>query len=478
MQGRGRVGAGVLSLLLPGAGHLYAGARRRGLVLLAVSALLVALAVALVVARPFGVGAVLDVRAFAALLALNAALFAFRLFAVVDSWRHASAAAPGAAATLLAAFAMLTAVPHLAGAYVTVRGYEVLQTVFAEHEPEDAPGAGAPLLARSASPAGGTPPPRPAAAVVPTGEPLAESQRVIVGSEAATEDPWLTVLLLGSDAGPDQWGERTDTMIAVALQRATGRAVAFGIPRNLVEVPLWGVAAEELPRFPDPINGLYAFAREHPELFPGGDDPGATALKQTLSELLGLRLDYYALVDLAGFADLVDALGGVEIHVKERLVDEVTRPRWGVPKPRIDVHPGRTYRFDGMQALAYVRSRKSSSDYARMARQRCFLTALTKQIDVVTVLRNFGTLATTVERSVQTDIPLGRLPDLVRLAAAIDPGQTLTETFGVPYIERRRASDGYPVPDVEEIRATVRETILFPRDAEETGLAASARRSC
>ena len=104
--------------------------------------------------------------------------------------------------------------------------------------------------------------------------------------------------------------------------------------------------------FAEPLNALYG-AR-------GGGNAGATALKHATSQLLGLRVDYYALVNLLGFADLVDALGGVEIEVKERLVDEVTRPAWGERKPRIDVVPGRTYRFYGREALAYVRSRKTS----------------------------------------------------------------------------------------------------------------------
>ena len=59
--------------------------------------------------------------------------------------------------------------------------------------------------------------------------------------------------------------------------------------------------------------------------------------------------------------------------------------------------PGRTYHFYGREALAYVRSRKASSDYTRMARQRCFLSALADQLDPVQVLRNFGSLAKTVE---------------------------------------------------------------------------------
>ena len=125
-------------------------------------------------------------------------------------------------------------------------------------------------------------------------------------------------------------------------------------------------------------------------------------------------------MNLVGFADLVDALGGVEILVKERLHDEVTRPAWGEPKPRIDVEPGERHRFYGREALAYVRSRKDSSDYTRMARQRCFLSAMADQLDPVQAIRNFGSLAKTIETNVHTDIPLNRLPSLVRLVSSVD----------------------------------------------------------
>ena len=142
----------------------------------------------------------------------------------------------------------------------------------------------------------------------------------------------------------------------------------------------------------------------------------------------------------------MDGLGGVRILVRERLVDEVTRPAWGEPKPRIDVVPGRRYHFYGREALAYVRSRKDSNDYTRMARQRCFLSAMADQLDPVRVLRNFPGLARTVEANVSTDVPLRRLPALVRLVGGIDPQETLTETFGADYIASRRKLDNYPLP--------------------------------
>ena len=278
---------------------------------------------------------------------------------------------------------------------------------------------------------------------------------------APLEQPWVTILLIGSDEGPGRAGDRTDTMILAGLERDTGRAVAFGIPRNLVNVRLDGRAGEELRHFPDLLNALYRFANEErPDLFPGGRDPGATALKQTVSRLLGLRVDYHAMVDLDGFRDLVDELGGVKIRVRERIVDEVTRPAWGETNPRINVYPGRTYHFDGRTALAYVRSRKDSDDYTRMHRQRCFLTAMANQLDVVSVLQQLRRLG--VDRGIERadDIPRDQLPDLIRLIGRLDPKRTLTVTFGRRYIARRRAHDRFPIANVGAMRRTAREAIL------------------
>jgi anionic cell wall polymer biosynthesis LytR-Cps2A-Psr (LCP) family protein len=191
-----------------------------------------------------------------------------------------------------------------------------------------------------------------------------------------------------------------------------------------------------------------------------------------------VRIDYYALANLRGFEDVVDALGGVTIKVKERLHDSVTRAKWGEPKPRVDVYPGRTYHFNGHQALAYVRSRKASDDYTRMARQRCFLSALADQVDPLRVLRNFESLARTVERNVRTDIPLDRFPGLVRLATAVDRNATLTVTFGRGYISSRRKTDNFPRPNVPRIRATVRASLLHPDEATADGAISVAKNTC
>lgn len=462
MTGRARkaVVAAVLSLLVPGAGQLYLGERRRGAIMLGAWAALVLVALSLVAAgREPELGRTL----LAAVLLANVAVLAFRLFAIVDAGRGALASRLAAAA--LAAIVVAAALPHVAAAYVAVRGYGVLESVFADEEPTDVLGGSGLFLVfpQGRAPLDLDPPAlrsrRSTAEAAPApfrgvAKPLTDSAKILADEEAALEHPWVTILLLGSDEGPRQAGDRTDTMIVAAIQRKTGRAVLFGIPRNLV-----GVAG-----FGEPLNALY-------------QRRGATGLKQAISRLLGLRVDYHAMVNLNGFVQMVDALGGVRITVKERIVDEVTRPAWGETKPRIDVYPGRTYRFTGRTALAYVRSRKASSDYRRMARQRCFISALAEQLDVPSVLRHFGSLADAVESSVRTDVPLNRAPDLMRLAAGVDPKQTLTETFGPLYFAGRRW-DSYPYPNVKKVQAAVRDAILHPALARARRGIASTSQSC
>jgi LCP family protein required for cell wall assembly len=465
--------AGGLSLVVPGAGQLYRGWRRRATTIFLVWLTLCAVTFAVLAATPL-------TSLLVALLVANAAILAVRVFAIVDATRGATRLA-GALLVVLLAVAVL---PHVAVGYVAVRSFDVLEDVFASEEPTDVIGDGGLFIA--VPPLGRAPgdldPPveRPLRALpgpAPTpfrGEarPLSDSARVVANEEDELDPPWVTILLLGSDEGPRQAGDRTDTMIVAAIQRETGRAVLFGVPRNIVGVPLrarW--------RYHEPLNWLYQFANRRPSLFAGATNPGATALKHGISRLLGLRIEYYAMVDLNGFVQMVDALGGVRIRVKERIVDEVTRPAWGETKPKIDVYPGRTYHFSGRTALAYVRSRKASSDYRRMARQRCFLSALANQLDVASLLRNFGSLADAVEASVRTDIPLDRAPDLAKLAAGVDPKQTLTESFGPAYFAGRR-SDRYPYPNVGKIQAAVRDAILHPELARERRKLTSTSQSC
>ena len=236
----------------------------------------------------------------------------------------------------------------------------------------------------------------------------------------------LNVLLIGVDSAPGRTEALTDSMIVVSLD-PVGRTVSMvSIPRDLASVPLGNGNA-----FGPKINSLASWADRHPAEFPGG---GIRALEDAIGALLGIPIHYYARVDLGGFAAMVDAVGGVDISVKKALDD----PRY----PGLDgkrgwsVEPG-LHHFNGTDALAYARIRKSAgeSDLTRAARQQEVLVALRNRAVGAGILFSLPSLLDAVGATVRTDLPQDRLPQLAALAEQIGGGSTTKLVLGSPLIK-------------------------------------------
>jgi LCP family protein required for cell wall assembly len=425
--------AAVLSCLVPGAGQLYLGARRRAVVLLAVTALCLAVAVGLW-SEPTAVSRMLvSPRALLALLVADVGLLVFRVVAVLDAYLLAfrDGRAPagggwgrGAAAGLVAVIAV-TAAPHAAAGFYDLQAHDLVTSVFA--------GQDRPWQAR-------------------------DRDRHQSGGGLVTAIPGrVTVLLVGGDAGPGRRGRRTDTMMVASYELASGKVSLFGLPRNMVQVPLAeGPAADFFGAcrcFPRLLNELYAFAEdERPDLFPNSTRPGIAAVAGAAEALLGLPIDHYVLVDLLGFVDLVDALGGVTVTNLKPL--RINLDRLGRPgsQPTYELPPGRR-RLNGFTALAYSRSRETTSDYDRMQRQRCVIGALARQTEPAEVLAAFPRLVRVLKHSVATDLPANRLPGLLQ-ATGDKPVKVAAIGFTPPTYNRGWSS-GYPIPDVPKIQAAV-----------------------
>jgi LCP family protein required for cell wall assembly len=458
---------GLLSLVIPGTGQIYAGRARRGGVILGAFGVAAVVAFALAPDRRDLAATVVRPHVLTGLLVADLCILGLRLWVVADAYRLASARrAPSGArlarparAAALAFLALATIVPHAAAGWAVLTTSTTLDTVFASREPKDVLDVGGSFSLEDPSPTpradtAARPDPRHATASPRTARPTTTSPFAALGTRIE-KGRWLNLLLIGGDAGYQRYGLRADTLIVVSIQAGTGRSVAFSIPRNLQYAPLTGSAAREYGRFPDLINALYGFGRAHRELYPGGRDPGATALKQTISNLLGIPIQYYALVDLRGFVEVVDAFGGVRVTPTERLVDRVSSAFPGEPWTRLDLVPGRTVHLDGRNALAYVRSRRQSSDYRRMIRQRCFLSTMADQLDPIRAVRHLAELSHAAKRFVSTDIPLSRLPDLIDLVASTNPRSSLGISFTPPAYDTYR-------PDVGPYRQTVRHVLLTP----------------
>lgn len=250
------------------------------------------------------------------------------------------------------------------------------------------------------------------------------------GSIAEGKDPWanterLNIMLLGQDAGADRTGTRPDTIMVASIDTASGQTALFSIPRNLesVEFPEGTVAQEEFPngfdyfgRNENLINAVWTWAEDRPDLFEGDPEPGLTATRWAVEETLGLEMDYYAMVNLQGFEDLVDALGGVDMVVERRIPI-------GGGAAAIDgyIEPGEQ-KLDGFHALWYARSREGSDDFNRMCRQQRIVRAVAEEADPTTLALSIPGLVTATENNIVTDIPVKNLDAFVELALRIKDG--------------------------------------------------------
>ncbi|WP_285617770.1 LCP family protein [Kineosporia sp. NBRC 101677] len=273
------------------------------------------------------------------------------------------------------------------------------------------------------------------------------------GKDSAAVDGRYNVLLLGGDTGPTRVGTRPDSIHLASIDEKSGRTALFSLPRNLQNVPFPAgtPAAEALPQgwsCGDDclLNAIYKYGSDNPQLFPGAQDPGAEAMMQAAEGVTGLKVNYYVIIDLQGFEELINAVGGVDINVVAR-----TPIGGGGSKIHGWIEPGEQH-LDGYHALWYARSRVTTSDYDRMARQRCVMTAMVNQLDPAKVLRNFQGIAAAGSQVVATDVPAGRLPAFLDLAQKAKRNEIESVQFVPPVIVPKH-------PDFAEIRRQVTETI-------------------
>ncbi|MBX3312303.1 MAG: LCP family protein [Microbacteriaceae bacterium] len=236
------------------------------------------------------------------------------------------------------------------------------------------------------------------------------------------------ILLLGGDAGEDRFGLRPDSISIASIDADTGQISLIGIPRNMQHIPfsegspLWSI----FPKGYDCgdeclISYLYTEANvNHPGLYPeaeaAGSNPGVEATIDGVEGLTGVQIQYYVLIDMQGFDNLIDALGGVTINVKERLPIGGKKDTAGNITGITGWIEAGVQKMDGYTALWYARSRVTTSDYDRMLRQRELQETVLKQFDVATVVTRFQSVAEAGKNLITTNIPAGMVPVLLELA--------------------------------------------------------------
>jgi LCP family protein required for cell wall assembly len=229
------------------------------------------------------------------------------------------------------------------------------------------------------------------------------------------------VLLMGGDSGKGRIGVRPDSMTVASIDANTGRTVLIGLPRNMAKVPFPedSVMHKQFPngfQWDDCgtdclLNGLYTYAHDHKNLFPGVKDPGALVTKQAIEQITGLKINYHVMIDIAGFQRLINAVGGIDLDVGKKV------PIGGIGGPiKGYIQPGKNQHMDGYHATWFARSRAGATDYERMTRQKCVMNAMLAQLEPAKVLTKFQGIAKASKQVVNTDIPASQLGTFVDLA--------------------------------------------------------------
>ncbi|MFV0320220.1 MAG: LCP family protein [Microbacterium sp.] len=255
------------------------------------------------------------------------------------------------------------------------------------------------------------------------------------GPSVPPTDGYYNILLLGADPDSGRDSMRPDSISVVSINAETGAVTITGLPRDTLGVPFSEGPMQEL--FPDgyrgpncgtahcALNEIFTevgVLRDGTALYPDaasqGSSPGIEAVKDAASGYLGIEIPYYVLIDMHGFAALIDALGGVEITVTERLPEGGGPAYAGQPADEWAtgwIEPG-TQVMDGETAQWYARSRYTTNDWSRMKRQRELQEAILRQFTPTNVLTRFQEVAAAGAHVVETDIPQSMLPYFAELA--------------------------------------------------------------
>ena len=327
----------LLTAIVPGLGHLVAGRRLWAFILaLPFIAMIAAILIALTGSSATSLAARLfDPTVLGVLLVLQASLLLWRLFAL-GAVRLVTPIRPTAAtlAALVASLAIIVG-PQLVVASLTIDARDAATEVFA---PVDEGSAWVPE--------GSVPPVAsddPDFEVTPSESPDVDGSGDPDASAAASPSPTpaiprINVLLIGVDSGRANIHTfLTDTMIVASLDPVGKTVSMVSIPRDMVDVPL-----PDGRSYRGKINGLVAFVNNNSRKFPGAKD-GQSVLAAALGELLGLKVDSWAQVNLPGFVSLVDAVGGINMTVTDGFCDYRYK-EFGIQG--FNITPGR-YHFDG-----------------------------------------------------------------------------------------------------------------------------------
>lgn len=254
----------------------------------------------------------------------------------------------------------------------------------------------------------------------------AEKSDFVASADVSTEakDQLLNIALLGTDGD----GFRSDVNMVASLNLTTKEVHLISVPRDTRVVMTDDMIAylEKNGRTVPEANGVYGQCKLTEVHAYAGEGNRSTFSVAMLEEILGIDIDYYVKVDLDAFKDIVDAVGGVEFDVQERLY--YSDPAQGL---YIDLYPGPQV-LDGEKAEMLVRFREgyAQKDLKRIEVQQEFLKAFISQVcSSDKVMSNLDSYIKIFMEKVESNMPVATALKYAGYIKEIDPAAITTDTI-------------------------------------------------
>lgn len=253
--------------------------------------------------------------------------------------------------------------------------------------------------------------------------------------------PTTNILILGVDTRDDS-GEtadiaRTDSIMIMSVNPSSRKVSLMSIPRDLfIDTPNYGYLR---------VNTVIREA----EL--ANEGTGVTELTTALENTFGIQIDHYVRLNFEAFVDVVDAVGGLKIDVKEQIKDyDYPTEDYGTMYVEFEVGE---QKMDGDTALIYARTRHSDDDYHRAARQQQVVSALMGKLTNPFYIYRWPAVIVAVLDNLETDMHLG---NMISILPGIGLYGRNPDRF---VIEREYLMDsgGYATPNVEAMQSWVDE---------------------
>lgn len=243
-------------------------------------------------------------------------------------------------------------------------------------------------------------------------------------------------LLMGTDLRPEDGAWRTDSIMVIALDRLNRRMAILSIPRDLwIEIP--GIGQRR-------INQVDYYG----ERVLRNEGGGPALMSQVLNNTLGVEIQHWFRLDMNGFREVVDLMGGVTVELECPYFELI----YNLDTEQFEwfTLPAGPVTMDGETAYWFVRLRYYSSDFGRTGRQRQFLWALRQQATQSNMLTQLPSIWQIMNRNFTTDLNLLQVAELAGLSLSMSADNIRAASIPQTYLERYITEGGADVLRIKD----------------------------